>query len=130
MATGATGTFVINQWREDVYDDADGAILTRVRADKTFDGDLLGTSTTELLTVQAATGGCAYVGLERVAGRLNDRAGTFVLHHDTVSWGDATIAVAAVVPGSGTGELVGLEGRMTITRHEDDTWTWTLGYRT
>ena len=121
---------MIRAWTEDVYDDADGAILTRVSGDKSFEGDLVGTSSVELLTVQSATGGCAYVGLERFEGALDGRAGTFVLHHDTVSWGDATTAVAAVVPGSGTGELVGLEGRMTITHHDDDTWTWTLGYRT
>ena len=121
---------MIRAWTEDVYDDADGAILTRVSGDKSFEGDLVGTSSVELLTVQSATGGCAYVGLERFEGALDGRAGTFVLHHDTVSWGDATTAVAAVVPGSGTGELIGLEGRMTITRHENDTWTWTLGYRT
>ena len=130
MATGATGSFVISGWTEDVYDDEEGAILTRVTSRKSFDGDLVGTSTVELLTVQSATGGCAYVGLERFEGTLDGRTGTFVLHHDTVSWGDATTAVAAVVPGSGTGELVGLEGRMTITHHQDDTWTWTLGYRT
>jgi hypothetical protein len=130
VATGATGTFEITDWAEDRYDDAEGAILTRVTVGKSYSGDLVGTSATELLTVQAATGGCAYVGLERVDGALDGRCGTFVLHHDTVSWGDATTAVAAVVPGSGTGELVGLEGRMTITRHADDSWTWTLGYRT
>jgi hypothetical protein len=129
VATGATGTFVITEWAEDVYDDGDGATLTRVSAQKAFAGDLVGTSSTELLTVQSATGGCAYVGLERVQGSLDGRSGSFVLHHDTVSWVDASVAVAAIVPGSGTAELVGLEGRMTITRHEDDSWTWTLGYR-
>jgi Protein of unknown function (DUF3224) len=36
--------------------------------------------------------------------------------------------VAAIVPGSGTGELAGLRGEMAIERHDDGSHTYSLEY--
>ena len=124
----AAGDFDITAWDEEVYDAAGAASLTRVHTEKAFRGDLAATSSAELLIVQVAGGGAAYVGLERVSGTLAGGEGTFVLHHDATSWSGVTVAVATVVPGSGTGGLEGLEGRMEISRHDDGTHTWTLVY--
>jgi hypothetical protein len=55
-----------------------------------------------------------YVAMELVNGTLNGRAGTFALQHSgTMTRGTPQLSVT-VVPDSGTGELKGLSGRMSI----------------
>ncbi len=52
--------------------------------------------------------------MERVSGTLHGRRGTFVLQHSgTMNRGSAQLSVT-VVPDSGTEELSGLSGTMTI----------------
>ena len=59
-------------------------------------------------------GSAAYVAIERIAGSLDGRAGAFFTQHNgTLDRGAPTLTVT-VVPDSGTGELKGLSGRMTI----------------
>jgi hypothetical protein len=59
-------------------------------------------------------GSGAYVAIERVSGTLQGRSGTFVLQHSgTMTRGTPELTIT-VVPDSGTGQLVGLEGKMTI----------------
>jgi hypothetical protein len=56
----------------------------------------------------------AYVAVERVSGTLHGRRGTFALQHSGTMTRGATRLTVTVVPDSGTGELVGLAGTMTI----------------
>ena len=52
--------------------------------------------------------------MEKVTGVLDGRAGSFVLQHTgTMNRGEPSLSIA-VVPDSGTGELVGLTGKMAI----------------
>jgi len=90
-------------------------VLGRMSIDKEFHGDLEGTSKGEMLTTQGAEKGSAgYVAMEVVAGTLAGRSGSFVLQHSgTMARGVPTLSVS-VVPDSGTGELIGLTGKMTI----------------
>ena len=87
--------------------------------DKRFHGDLEGTSRGEMLAARTAEPGSAgYVAMERVTGKLHGREGTFVLQHTgTMTRGTPTLGVT-VVPDSGTGELAGLAGEMTIVIEE------------
>ena len=63
-------------------------------------------------------GSAGYVALEKVTGTLHGRKGGFVLQHSgTMRRGEGDLSVT-VVPDSGTGELAGLEGRMTIDMNE------------
>jgi hypothetical protein len=55
-----------------------------------------------------------YVAIERVEGTLNGRKGSFVLQHSGSMTRGAQSLTITVVPDSGTGQLVGLEGRMAI----------------
>jgi hypothetical protein len=89
--------------------------LGRMTIDKQFLGDLAGTSAGEMLTAMTETEGSAgYVAIERVTGTLGGRQGTFVLQHNgTMNRGNPQLAIH-VVPDSGTGELTGLAGTMTI----------------
>jgi hypothetical protein len=83
--------------------------------DKQFHGDLEGTSQGEMLAVVTAIEGSAgYVAMEQVSGTLHGRRGTFALQHLGVMTRGTPQLTVTVVPDSGTGELKGLSGRMTI----------------
>ena len=59
-------------------------------------------------------GSAMYVALERVAGTLHGRSGTFMLMHSGTMTRDAQQLSVTVASASGTGELTGIDGRMTI----------------
>jgi hypothetical protein len=89
--------------------------LGRLSIDKTFRGDLVGKSRGEMLTAMTGVEGSAgYVAVERVTGTLGGRKGSFALQHDgLMDRGKPSLSIR-VVPDSGTGELAGLAGTMTI----------------
>jgi len=59
-------------------------------------------------------GSAGYVALDRVDGSLGGRKGTFVLQHNGTMDRGAPSQSVSVVPDSGTGELTGLTGCMSI----------------
>lgn len=89
--------------------------LARMSIDKQFHGDLDGTSKGEMLSAGTAVKGSAgYVAIERVTGALAGKRGTFVLQHTgVINRGTPGLSIT-VVPDSGTGELAGLSGNMSI----------------
>jgi Protein of unknown function (DUF3224) len=115
MTIRASGTFQVKIVPLALDDKAADATLGRLSIDKTFLGDLDATSKGEMLSAGTAVKGSAgYVAIERVSGALNGRAGTFVLQHSgTMNRGEPQLTVT-IVPDSGTGQLAGLAGRMTI----------------
>jgi hypothetical protein len=104
-------TFAVKSWDEQPYRElADGSKFTKVEGVFTFEGALEGRSTEDYLMFYRADGTGNYVGLARIEGAIDGRAGSFVVQHSgtfdetgvTLSW--------LVVPGSGTGKLQGLKG--------------------
>jgi hypothetical protein len=93
---------------------SDGAIA-RMTIDKQFHGELEATSVGQMLSSMGSVKGSAgYVAIEKVTGTLNGRKGTFVLQHNaTMDRGKPELNII-VVPDSGTGELEGLKGTMSI----------------
>jgi hypothetical protein len=89
--------------------------LNRMSIDKTFSGDLQATSKGEMLSARSPVKGSAgYVAIEQVEGSLSDKSGSFVLQHfGTMTGGDQRL-ILEVVPDTGTGELTGITGTMTI----------------
>jgi len=87
----------------------------RMLLDKQFHGDLEATSQGQMLAFGSAVKGSAgYVAIEQVSGTLHGRKGTFVLQHSgTMDRGEPHLSIR-VVPDSGTDELAGLAGTMTI----------------
>jgi hypothetical protein len=108
----ATGTFDVKLKPQ--VDESEPTV-GRMSIDKEFHGDLEATSKGQMLAVQGDVKGSAgYVAMERVIGTLGGRTGSFALQHTgTMNRGVPEQSVT-VVPDSGTGELVGLAGRMTI----------------
>lgn len=115
MNTRATGTFEVKLQPQPLFHDP-GPLLGRMTLDKTFQGDLIATSTGEMLSARTNVNGSAgYVAIELVSGTLDGRKGTFVLQHSsTLTKGEQKQSIT-VVPDSGTDELLGLSGSMTIT---------------
>jgi hypothetical protein len=104
--TPARGTF-------DVTVKPLSADFGRMSIDKTWRGDLEGTSKGEMLSFRSGDSG-AYVALETVTATLAGRSGTFVLQHQgTMSGGKQQFAIS-IVPGSGTGALAGISGTLKI----------------
>ena len=111
MGKVARAMFAIKSWDEKPYHEAEGLPkLTRSHVVKTFTGDIEGESLLEYLMVYRADGTATFVGLERVTGRLGGKSGTFVLQRSGIFDGTVAKESYAVVPGSGTGELVTLSG--------------------
>jgi hypothetical protein len=82
---------------------------------KRFHGDLDGTSRGEMLTAGTnVPGSAAYVAIEKIDATLRGRAGTFVLQHTGTMTRGASQLTITVVPDSGTGDLSGLAGEMSI----------------
>ena len=79
---------------------------------KTFEGGMAGTSSGTMLSAGDPTAGSAgYVAIEAFTGTLDGGPGGFALQHSrTMNSGSQSLAII-VVPGSGTGALVGLSGR-------------------
>ena len=94
---------------------AKAATLGRMSLDKQFRGALEATSEGEMLSAATAVKGSAgYVAIEHVNGTLDGRSGTFILQHSgTMTRGAPQLSIT-VVPDSGTGQLTGLAGKMTI----------------
>ena len=114
LAEHAKGTFEVKVIPQPP-DDKDDPNLARFLLDKQFHGDLEGTSKGQMLTAGTAVKGSGgYVAMEKISGTLRGRSGTFVLQHiGTMTQGTPEMSVT-VVPDSGTGELVGISGRLTI----------------
>jgi hypothetical protein len=115
----ATGTFEVTLVPQPPSDDPAEAMLARLLIAKQFRGDLEATSKGQMLSAGTETQGSAgYVAIERVTGTLAQRSGSFVLQHTgTMNRGVPQLHIS-VVPDSGSGELAGLNGTMTIDRSD------------
>lgn len=107
----AAGTFEVKLTPEAETPGVSG----RMTIDKQFHGDLEAVSQGSMLTAMTSVKGSAgYVAIERVMGKLGGRTGSFALQHSgTMTRGAAELSVT-VVPDSGTEELAGLAGKMSI----------------
>lgn len=114
MTKTASGTFDV-KLNPLTLENTDDATLGRLSIDKQFHGDLEAQSQGQMLSARTVVEGSAgYVAIERVTGTLHGRKGSFVLQHSgTMTRGEPGLTVT-VVPDSGTEELAGLAGTMTI----------------
>ena len=103
----------------------EGGQMTHTRFEKTFSGDITGTSIVEALMAGLADNGPAvYVGIERFDCSVEGRKGTFVLMHAATQHRSGGSASWTIVPGSGTGELAGISGKGEILPKHDFVLTY------
>lgn len=111
----ATGTFDVKVAPLEPYNKDDKGI-GRYSIDKQFHGDIDGASKGEMLAFGTGAAGSSggAVAIEKVTGKLGGKSGSFVLaHRGTMDAGKPTYSII-VVPGSGTGELAGIDGKMDL----------------
>jgi hypothetical protein len=112
----ATGPFDVKIDPQNPDEKGGGPAIARMFLDKHFHGELEATSKGTMLASGTGASGASggYVALEIVTGTLKGRPGTFVLQHSaTMNRGVPHLSVT-VVPDSGTGQLTGLAGTMSI----------------
>ncbi len=112
----SSGTFEVNLNPLESYAKGiDGINLGRMSIDKTFNGDLDAISKGEMLTAMTPVEGSAgYVAIEQVVGTLSGKKGSFVLQHFGTMNKEKNHLLLEVMPDSGTDQLAGLVGAMSI----------------
>jgi hypothetical protein len=112
MSAVARSTFKIEGWDEKPYSEIEtGGKLTQASVKAAFSGDIVGEGSVEWLMCYRPDETADFVGLQRITGRIGDKAGSFVLLHTAGTFdGKEAKGKLAVVPGSGAGELSGLRG--------------------
>lgn len=89
--------------------------IGRFSINKTIHGDLEAATIGEMFTGgDPKRGAAGYVAIESVTGTLNGKYGSFALQHFATMDGNGPGMQVIAVPGSGTGELKGIEGTFTI----------------
>jgi hypothetical protein len=115
MTTLARGTFDVSIIPQPPEDKTEGLTLGRTLIEKIFQGDLDAAGKGQMLTgMPEVKGSGAYVAIERVTGTLHGRSGSFILHHLGIMERGVPRLNVTVVPDSGTRELAGIAGTMTI----------------
>lgn len=125
----ADARFAITNWDEKAYSEGeDLPKMTRASVTKSFTGDIEGEGQVEYLMMYRSDGSAAFVGLERISGRIGDRTGTFVLQRTGVFEGGQAKESYSVVPGSATGDLLGLKGNGNSAVGHGSEHPFTLNY--
>lgn len=127
MTQHAAGPFDVKVTHQD--ENSPDPLLARMTLDKQYHGDLEGTGQGQMLTAGTSVKGSgAYVAIEKVTGTLNGRKGTFVLQHSGTMTQNKPQLTIVIVPDSGTGQLSGISGKMTIIIASDGKHTYDLEY--
>ena len=115
MTMLARGSFAVNIIPQPPEDKTEGLTLGRMLIEKKFQGDLEAAGNGQMLTgMTEVKGSGAYVAIERVTGTLHGRCGSFILHHLGIMERGAPRLSVTVVPDSGTRDLAGIAGTMTV----------------
>jgi hypothetical protein len=115
MTRHAEGTFDVKMSPPGTDDATAGTAISRFGIDKQFHGDLEGSSKGLMLSAgDPAKGNAGYVAIEQVTGKLAGHSGSFALQHMGIMENGGYKLTVIAVPGSGTGELAGITGAMTI----------------
>lgn len=113
--------FQVTLWDLKPFDESpDNPTLSRGTVKKTFEGDLKGESTGQILMYSAADGSAGYTIMDKVSGEFNGRAGTFVMiHGGTHTPQETSRAQGIIAPNSGTGGFRGISGTVEFKSNEE-----------
>ena len=129
MNARASARFVIKSWDEKPYSEGtDLPKMTRAAVVKTYQGDIDGEGHVEYLMMYRQDGSAAFVGLERIAGRIAGKAGTLVLQRTGIFESGQAKESYSVVRDSATGELKGLRGEGSSILAHGSEYPFTLDF--
>lgn len=115
MPKHATGTFDVKVTPQPPDETPDDNSRGRMLLEKQIHGDLEGVSKGQMLTGMGDAGSAVYVAIERITGTLHGHKGSFMLHHTGIATSAGQQLTITVIPDSGSDELNGIKGTMTIT---------------
>lgn len=111
----AKGSFELRMQAPPQGEGAGRVSVGRMLIDKYYSGELIGIGQGEMLSAgNPATGSAGYVAIEHVTGTLGSLTGSFALQHAGTMHAGASHLSISIVPGSGTGELTGIEGKLKL----------------
>jgi hypothetical protein len=109
--TKATGTFRVTGGSEQIVREAPGEVrLTRVSGTQRFGGAIVGDGSVEWVFCYRPDRSARFVGLQRIEGSIDGRAGSMVMESTGNHDGKRSNGRWRVIPGSGTGKLAGISG--------------------
>ncbi|MGA2560195.1 MAG: DUF3224 domain-containing protein [Terracidiphilus sp.] len=115
MTRHAEGTFDVKTTPLAADEATNGTLIGRYSLVKQYHGSLDATSKGEMLGAgDPSSGNAGYVAIEQVTGTLDGHTGSFALQHIGAMEGGSYKLSVAVVPDSGTAQLTGLSGTLTI----------------
>jgi hypothetical protein len=115
MTRHAEGSFDVKTTPLPADDALMGTMVGRYSLVKQYHGDLEATAKGEMLGAgDPSSGNAGYVAIEEVKGALAGHTGSFALQHIGMMDPNGLKLSVAVVPGSGTAQLTGLTGTLTI----------------
>jgi hypothetical protein len=128
MSTQATGTFQMKSWDEKPIAETEGAPkLTHTSTGYSYSGALTGDGTSDGTIFYTDDAHASFIAMERIVGSIGDRKGSFVLQQSGTYEGMVARWSATIIPGSGTGDLRGIQGRGSFTaKHGDENHSYTL----
>jgi hypothetical protein len=131
--THLKGTYGLKGWDEKTWDgkpykERKGAKLTHAVITYTMQGGFEGEAHSQLVMSYRDEANANYVGLQEMVGKIGDRSGTFVCKVDGAYAGGEAKSTWEIIPGSGTGDFVGITGRGDTTAVHGDTQPYTLDY--
>lgn len=117
MSKQITIPFQVTAWDAKSYDESPNApTLSRITVKKSFDGEVKGESTGELLMCASTDGAAGYTILDKFTVEIEGRKGTFVAVHGGMT--DEMKASGRIVPGSGTDDLKDISGTLEFKSDE------------
>src|SRR5512138_1680059 len=89
---------------------ANEATISRGTRRHRFDGEISGEGTADILIARGTADRLGYVATERFAGSVLGKSGTFLMQHGAAIDRGVLTPFGYIVPGTGTGELMGIRG--------------------
>lgn len=111
MGEELDGTFEVTSWSEEPAAGLEGtAKVSTARIGQRFTGGIEAETVADMVMTYRPDGTADFVGHHRVLGRVGRRGGSFVLRANGTYDGTEARTNFEVIPGSGTGELEGIDG--------------------
>lgn len=124
----ADSTFVIQQWDEEPFDEAESPKVTQAFVVKQYRGTMAGVGTTRQWMIYVEDGTATFTGLERFVGQIDGREGSFLLRHEGRFEAGVVDARWEIVEGSGSEALSGISGQILFRAGHQDEYPVELVY--
>jgi hypothetical protein len=129
MTRTAKGTFEIQDWDEQTYQQLDGGgKLTEAKVTQKFTGDIQGEGKVIWLMAYPDPKTATFVGIQRVVGSIDGKKGSFLIQ--TIGDFDGKTAKGnwSLIAGSGTDELAGISGEGSFGAPHGSTAEYQIDY--